>query len=115
MGGSVFYKGDRVSPTPSLPDDYPLEAVALRTRTANALSWDYKTVGQVRRAADAELSRIRNIGKAGLKEIRDGLGYPAGSGITSVRYSELLEETAALKARLKQVEDEMSVLRSQSA
>lgn len=55
---------------PHLPDDLPIGQAGLLTFAVTALTGGYKTVGDVRRASDAELLRLYNFGKTSLLEVR---------------------------------------------
>ena len=64
-----------VDPTPYLPDDTPLDTVALSTRLRNVFKYnDLKTVGDVRHASDATLRSFQDFGLWSLVYIREKLG-----------------------------------------
>ena len=70
MGSTVL-----VDPTPSLPDDTPLEAIALSTRLKNVFKYNnLKTVGDVRLASDATLRTSQDFGRGSLVYIREKFG-----------------------------------------
>jgi DNA-directed RNA polymerase alpha subunit len=58
-------------------DDLPIDAIGLPTAALNALRnalrWDYKTVGEVRKLTDFELLRIPNFGRVSLHAWKQAL------------------------------------------
>jgi DNA-directed RNA polymerase alpha subunit len=54
-------------------DDLPIDTIGLPTAALNALRWDYKTVGEVRKLTDFELLRIPNFGRVSLHAWKQAL------------------------------------------
>ena len=71
----IISKTMLLDPTPMLPDDTPLEAVALSTRLKNVFKYNgLKTVGEVRQSSDANLRSLQDFGRGSLLYIRELLG-----------------------------------------
>lgn len=65
-------------PGPNLPDDVSIDQVRLPHRIERALAAaGLKTVGDVRKASDAVLLSIRNLGQSSLTHLRNVLGRRA--------------------------------------
>jgi DNA-directed RNA polymerase alpha subunit len=65
-------------PGPNLPDDVSIDQVRLPYRIERALAAaGLKTVGDVRKASDAVLLSIRNLGQSSLTHLRNVLGRRA--------------------------------------
>ena len=62
-------------PDPNLPDDVSIDQVRLPHRIKRALAAaGLKTVGDVRKASDAVLLSIQNLGRSSLTHLRNVLG-----------------------------------------
>ena len=62
-------------PEPNLPDSVSIELIGLRPSIKRALlAAGFKTVGDVRRAPDAVLFSIQNLGTRSLTRLRNALG-----------------------------------------
>jgi DNA-directed RNA polymerase alpha subunit len=65
-------------PDPDLPDDASIDQVRLPPRIKRALlAAGLKSVGDVRKASDAMLLSIQNLGKSSVKCLRNKLGRRA--------------------------------------
>jgi DNA-directed RNA polymerase alpha subunit len=65
-------------PGPNLPDDVSIDQVRLPHRIKRALeAAGLKTVGDVRKASDAVLLSIQNLGQSSLTHLRNVLGRRA--------------------------------------
>jgi DNA-directed RNA polymerase alpha subunit len=65
-------------PGPNSPDDVSIDQVRLPYRIERALAAaGLKTVGDVRKASDAVLLSIRNLGQSSLTHLRNVLGRRA--------------------------------------
>ena len=81
VAATSFIDGKTVlhTPTPSLPDETLLDAVALSTRLRNVFKYnDLKTVGDVREASDATLRSFQDFGRGSLVYIRETFGRSQG-------------------------------------
>ena len=75
-------QGPMVNPVPELPDETPIGNVRLATRIRNALTGaGLKTVGEIREASDATLSKVQDLGKASVTHLRETLGLPSPDGV----------------------------------
>ena len=64
-----------LNPSPSLPDNTPLDDVALPTRIRNAFKYNgIKTVGDVRETSDTTLLSFQDFGRGSLLFCRDVFG-----------------------------------------
>jgi hypothetical protein len=78
-----------------MDDNEPLTMLNLGTRAYNALtSAGYQTVGDVRKAPDAELRRLPQIGSTTVREIRSVC--PFGRGQIAISQKTLRDEFAGL-------------------
>lgn len=63
-------------------DAIDLYALPVSVRAFNALMNDgrYRTLGEIKRATDAQLLRVKNFGKKSLREVRWVVEHPEGQG-----------------------------------
>lgn len=66
-----------LAPSPNLPDDTEIRDVELPTVIKHALkSAGLRTIGEIRRAPDANLIRFRQIGQTRVTYLRKAIGGP---------------------------------------
>lgn len=82
-----------ISPSPLLPNDVSIEAVALPTRIRNAFKHnDIKTVGDVRDTSDATLRSFQDFGRGSLAFCREVFGPARVETMDQFQLKQIVDE-----------------------